>query len=79
MPDFAAIHSKQISKMESIADNLARKQERALYLTTPDGVKTTPSDMNKGESKYILPNVSFILKVYFSIDFSQKEEARIQL
>lgn len=45
--------------MESIADNLARKQERALYLTTPDGVKQTPSDMNKGELKKNLTECEF--------------------
>lgn len=50
MPDFAAIHAKQINKMESLTDNLARKQERALYLTTPDGFKAGSSDFKNGES-----------------------------
>uniref|UniRef100_A0A336MFU7 CSON014843 protein n=1 Tax=Culicoides sonorensis TaxID=179676 RepID=A0A336MFU7_CULSO len=50
MPDFAAIHSKQINKMESIADNLARKQERAILLTTPDGPKVGRSAHKKVSS-----------------------------
>uniref|UniRef100_A0A336N9E3 CSON009868 protein n=1 Tax=Culicoides sonorensis TaxID=179676 RepID=A0A336N9E3_CULSO len=50
MPDFAAIHSKQINKMESIADNLARKQERAILLTTPDRSKIGGSAYRKDSS-----------------------------
>ncbi|XP_063704516.1 muscle M-line assembly protein unc-89-like [Culicoides brevitarsis] len=56
MPDFASIHSKQINKMESIADNLARKQERAMALTTPDR-KKAPSD-TKNDLSTEVPSTS---------------------
>lgn len=43
MPDFKSIHDKQFKKMESIVESVARKQERAILLTTPNSPKVTTS------------------------------------
>lgn len=79
MPDFAAIHSKQINKMESIADNLARKQERAIQLTTPNKAKHAMSDMERGESKITFVRINLQkLVCIFQIRFHLKSKSSIR-
>lgn len=73
MPDFAAIHSKQINKMEGIAESLARKKERALYLTTPDGKKSSSQNENKEKELVLDQELSHIEKSESNVGINESK------